>query len=90
MKKMKTTHWVLGAINLALASSPIAASADTTQPTFTQKQELLNTASLKTIESSWLQVPAACKAKGFNADPKRLTQNTLSTMAQKAYLAYGA
>lgn len=28
-----------------------------------------NTASLKSIESSWIEVPRSCKAKGFNAEP---------------------
>ena len=78
-KNLKTIGSV-GAHLLAFASgitgfksAPAAAPVETK----TDATGQLNLASLKAIESSWLQVPASCKAKGFNAEPRAIEAEAL-------------
>jgi hypothetical protein len=57
----------------AHASAPNAREANA-QAAKTQTVGTLNQASLRAIESSWLLVPASCKARGFNAEPIALKE----------------
>ena len=55
----------------------VSSIAPTTPPAYQEvatklTQTDLNQKSLKSIEESWLQVPRACKAAGFNAQPTAL------------------
>ena len=67
----------------AMAHSP--APAQTKQPDALD----LNIASLASIESTWLQVPNVCKAKGFNAEPVSIPNQRISLEAQAIYAAAG-
>ena len=73
---------------LALASlingfrpATVVVSADSK----TDATERLNMASLKSIESSWLQVPGICKAKGFNAEPIIIQSEALRSDVSALY-----
>jgi hypothetical protein len=86
-KNLKTAGSV-GAHLLAFAglisgfkSAPAAAPVETKTDTAGQ----LNVASLKAIESSWLQVPASCKAKGFNAEPRTIETEALHADVSAIY-----
>lgn len=52
--------------------------------------EAINIASLKSIESTWLKVPNACKAAGFNAQPQVLKNDLISAHAASVYQSFGA
>ena len=53
----------------------------------TQTAGELNQASLRAIESSWLQIPASCKAKGFNAEPVALNESETRADIVALYLS---
>lgn len=98
MSKTKKSTWATSTIQLALIGAPVAASMTAQAQTFApqnhtsdlKQQHGAHLASLKSIESSWLEVPVSCKAKGFNADPKkRSIRPTLSQIAKNAYQSYG-
>jgi hypothetical protein len=64
----------VGAMAVALGLSAQAAKGPVA--TETQKQtQTLNEATLVSIEESWLQVPAPCKSRGFNADAKSVIES---------------
>jgi hypothetical protein len=76
---------------LALASSFFATNAQAqTFDSAKSNTEAINTASLKAIESTWLKVPPACKAAGFNAKPVALKNDIVSADAIAIYQSYGA
>ena len=71
---------LFGAKDSVAAVNPDAGSAKTPD-----QQAALNAASLKSIESSWINVPHICKAKGFNADPAHVMNEKPSAAAQAVY-----
>ena len=86
--KNKNSHLVLGAVSLLAANSPVG--AHTTSTTHDSKIEALNTASFQSMESTWLKVPRACKARGFHANPSELINKEASQPAQTIYASYKA
>jgi hypothetical protein len=87
VKQSKNIQIMMGALNLLALVSPMAVRAGNHSGR-EQKQEQLNATSLKSMESSWLKVPALCKAKGFNANPVSLDSQELSAFAKTAYASY--
>jgi len=86
MTKNKMNYLALGALNILTIGLPFMAQAKTAMNlASTEKTELFNQASIKAIASSWLKVPAACKARGFNASPTTLEFKTASLEAQNIY-----
>lgn len=81
---------LLGAVNLIVASSPFVAQAEMPVVDQKQKVEAYNVASLKSIEGSWLNVAAACKARGFNASPVELMDTSISSAAANIYAEFKA
>jgi hypothetical protein len=73
---MKTKLYSFLAVMASLL--PMAQAQASPEPSQT-KMDMngVNTASLKSIESSWLEVPRSCKAKGFNAEPITVTHQPL-------------
>lgn len=90
MIKNKSVQVLMGAANLLVAVSPMLANQTVHASTVDQKIEKLNATSLKCIESTWLKVTAACKARGFNADPVALVNARASTQAQSIYSTFEA
>ena len=90
MKDSYSSRALIGAMNLFVVSAPALANHGVGVENPVQEQTALNTASLKSIESSWLEVPAACKARGFNASPISLDQKEASTVARDVYATFGA
>lgn len=89
MIKNNNARILVGAMNILAVGLPAltteayaVAGADT-------KMESLNSASLKSIEGTWLKVAAACKARGFNADPVALTSTAQSEAVQDIYSSFG-
>lgn len=82
------TRFVLGALSVAVS----AGSADTGKPAqeigrnlSNESIQKLNLVSLQSIERTWIQVPASCKARNFNASPVSLASSELSQNAQHLY-----
>ena len=89
MIEKNSARVLIGAMNLLAVSSPLLASQVSYASTADQKIEKLNVASLKSIESTWLKVPNACKARGFNASPVSLVNKEISSQIQNIYASYG-
>ncbi len=89
MFEKKSVRALIGAINLLAVSSPVLANQVSYATTSDQKIEKLNIASLKSIESTWLEVPNACKARGFNASPVSLENKEISSHVQSIYASFG-
>ena len=79
---------LVGAVNLLIAASPLAPVQNTQALNLESKTEKLNVASLKSIESSWLKIPAACKARGFNADVSTLDTSSVSPGIRDLYASF--
>ncbi len=65
---------------LAVVASllPLAQTQASPDPSPTKKDMAgVNAASLRSIESSWLEVPRTCKAKAFNAEPVTVAHQPL-------------
>ena len=90
MNNKSSTQIILGALNLLAVSSPMLASHSLHAAVADQKIEQLNVASLKSIESTWLEVPNACKARGFNASPVSLEHKAVSASVQNIYSSFEA
>ncbi len=78
---------------LAIALNLFPAHANTKPaPTsdLASQPEAINTASIKAIESTWLKIPGACKAAGFNAQPIALKNDFISAQAAAVYQSFGA
>jgi len=80
---------LIGAMNLLAVGSPMLVSQVSHAVTTDQKIEKLNVASLKSIESTWLKVPNACKARGFNANPVSLESKEIASHIQSIYASFG-
>lgn len=81
---------LVGAMNFLAVASPMLASQVSHATTADQKTEKLNVESLKSIESTWLEVPNACKARGFNASPIPLENKKVSSLIRSIYASFGA
>ncbi len=81
---------LIGAMNLLAVGSPLLASQVSHVATADQKVEKLNLASLKSIESTWLKVPMACKARNFDASPVELESKAISFHIQNIYKLFEA
>ena len=85
----KNSVRVLGtALNLFAVSSPMLVSQTSYAAPSDQNMEKLNMASLKSIESTWLQIPNACKAREFHADPVSLENKKISKSIQNIYASF--
>lgn len=85
----------LGLISLNLATLAMnffsaQAQAQTDMSQTSKRAETADSASLKAMESTWLKVPPACKAAGFNAQPVALNNDAISLHASSVYQSYGA
>ncbi len=89
MIEKNSARVLIGALNLLAVGSPMLASQATHAATMDQKIEKLNSASLKSIESTWLKVPVACKARGFNASPMSLENKEIAPRIQNIYASFG-
>lgn len=76
------------ALTLNLFSAQADAKSETKHSS--AKPEVTKSASLKSFESSWLKVPPACKAAGFNAKPVALINEQMSPHATAVYQSFGA
>lgn len=83
-----SARYVLASANLLIAGSAMAATPIVAPETGNQV-ERLNAASVKAVESSWLAVPNACKARGMNADPHPLAVKSARPIVQHIYAAFG-
>jgi hypothetical protein len=90
MIEKNSARFLIGALNLLAVGSPLLTSQVAHAATIDQKIEKLNVASLNSIESSWLKVPMACKARGFNASPVSLENKEISSYIQNIYASYEA
>lgn len=88
MIKNRGAQVIMGAANLLVAVSPMFANQANHVSAMDQKIEKLNATSLKSIESTWLKVANACKARGFNADPVALESGSASSQAQAIYSSF--
>lgn len=89
MVEKKSAHVLIGAMNLLAVGSPMLAGQVSYAAISDHKIEKLNVASLKSIESAWLKVPNACKARGFNASPVSLENKEISSHIQSIYASFG-
>lgn len=84
-----SVRFVVAAANLLVAGSAMAAVT----PALTKpegKVEALNAASVKAVEGSWLDVPNACKARGFNADAHTVVHKAPQPHVRDIYASFGA
>lgn len=89
MIEKNSARVLIGAMNLLAVGSPMLVSQIFHTATADQKIEKLNVASLKSIESTWLKVPNACKARGFNASPVSLENREIASHIQNIYASFG-
>ena len=90
MIEKKSASVIIGAMNLLAIGAPMLASQSAYVHSSDKKMEQVNIASIKSIESTWLQVPAACKARGFNASPVSLEVKEMASHIQSIYSLYQA
>lgn len=90
MIEKKSAGVIIGAMNLLAIGAPVLASQNLNVQFQNNKMEQLNIASIKSIESTWLKVPAACKARGFNASPVSLKVKATASHIQSIYSSFQA
>jgi len=90
MVETKGARLLIGGMNILAASSPLLVSQVSHAGTADQRIEHLNMASLKSIESTWLNVPNSCKARAFNASPVSLGHSEVASEIQNIYASFGA
>lgn len=88
MIKTKSANILIGTMNLLAVGTPMLASQSLHLALTDKKIEQANFASIKSIESSWLKVPVACKARGFNASPISLETKEIASHIQNIYSLY--
>ncbi|MGZ3772644.1 MAG: hypothetical protein ACXVCY_14750 [Pseudobdellovibrionaceae bacterium] len=85
MKNINLNKAIMGSLNIIATGSALlnyqSANADSIsikseKAEMSNKVVSLNGVSLKAIESTWLAVPAMCKARGFNASPITIESKT--------------
>lgn len=74
----------LAAMGLLTLGTGIAAQAQAGQ-----QMEVLNAASLTSMQSSWIKFPIHCKARGFNADAAPIASKVLRAEVQNVYASFG-
>jgi len=89
MIEKNSARVLIGAMNLLVVGSPMLVGQASHAATTDHKIEKLNVASLKSIESTWLKVPGACKARGFNASPISLENKEIASHVQNIYASFG-
>lgn len=89
MIEKNSARVLIGAMNLLAVGSPMLVNQVSHAAAADQKIEKLNVASLKSIESTWLKVPNACKARGFNANPVSLENKEIASHIQNIYASFG-
>lgn len=86
------TKLLVSAVGLIAAASPLLAdqarASAASDSAVGSSMEALNFASLKSIESSWLEVPEICKARNFNAAAVELSHKEAQKAVQAFYAAY--
>jgi hypothetical protein len=90
MNEKKTASVMIGAMNLLAIGAPMLANQTLKVQLVDQKMEQVNSASIKSIESTWLQVPTTCKARAFNASPVSLENKEMALQIQSIYSFYQA
>lgn len=90
MNAKNRVQMLLGALNLLAVSSPMFLGPIAHAANREQKAEALNVASMKSMESTWLKVPIACKARQFNASPASLANTEVASNIQNIYASFGA
>lgn len=88
MIEKKSASVIIGAMNLLAIGAPMLASQNLNVHFSDKKMEQVNIASIKSIESTWLKVPTACKARGFNASPVSLNVKEIASHIQNIYSLY--
>ena len=88
MIKKKSASVIIGAMNLLAIGAPMLGRQIQSVHFSDKKMEQVNLASIKSIESTWLKVPAACKARGFNAKPVSLEVKEMEAHIQNIYSLY--
>ncbi len=88
MIEKRSASVIIGAMNLLAIGSPMLASQSLNVHFSDKKMEKVNMASIKSIESTWLKVPAACKARGFHASPVSLEVKKTASHIQNIYSLY--
>lgn len=86
--KNTSSQLLLGAVSLLAVNGSLLADHAVASSDSESKMTALNVASLKSIESTWLKVPAACKARGMNADATQLTDKDARDSVQAIYATY--
>ncbi len=81
---------IIGAMNLVALGTAVQASQISNLHASDKKVEQVNTASLKSIESTWIKVPVACKARHFNASPVLLEVKEMASHILSIYSVYPA
>ena len=90
MKDSYSSSVLISAMNLFIINGSAMANESFGTETSGQEQANLNSASLKSIESSWLEISPTCKARGFNASPTSLNLKEAAPTARSIYASFGA
>jgi hypothetical protein len=85
MFEKKSAEIVFGAINLISVGMPLLASQDLHASVTESQMTQINSATIKSIESTWLKVPKICKARHFNASPVSLQTQQMASSIQSIY-----
>ncbi len=88
MSYSSSAKTIIAAINLISSGGPLLASEIPAAAHQSPKQADLNLAAVPTFESTWLQVPIACKARGINADPNFIADHAMPSDIQNIYANY--
>ena len=86
--KNANSQLLLGVLGLLTMNSPLLAGQANATSVSDHKMEVLNTASMKSMESSWLSVKPICKARGFNADATAQVKKEARQSIQDIYAAF--
>lgn len=90
MKSSKLNQVILGSLNILVATGAMAQGHVISSNSNVNNDVVkLNNVSLKSIESSWLQVPAMCKARGFNASPVAVENINIDSNILNIYSKFG-
>lgn len=81
---------LVAAANLLTAGSAFAAVSNHADSAPNNTITMLNAASVKAVEASWLEVPNSCKARGFNADAQPVAVKEARARVQAIYASLTA
>ncbi len=88
MIKTNSGKALIGAVNLLTIGTPMLANQSFHGALMDNKMEQVNFASIQSIESTWLKVPLACKARGFNASPMSIENTQVASSIQNIYSSF--